>query len=389
MLPKMLACLIILLLWTMPLAAQNDTPLSEPINYDEPVADTLTARAFWDWWFIQASAGDEIVAEMTGEDGLEPLLGILDSGGELLARSPDGAPDGTVTLEYTVTTAGEYTIVATRTGNENGTSTGPYSLLVRRANMVPVRVNPYQEVIFRCQDYEAANALTVQFAEDVDQASYYLISVYGLDGFEPVIRVEFGSVDLTDCARDSQGMGGNVYALPGQEPITLTENYEASSAQLFISSAAPVGTVTLTVGSANGEPGRYIAVIDGFYTAADDRDTIRISQGPLAATAPLTLYMVADTATRLDPTISLPEDIEDSAICDDAARRGCEGVPSPDGLEIYLNELDRHIKADRFDAGLVLPPNTPDLRYVELGSFNDNTSGHYALVVLGELPLRE
>lgn len=384
---KQLATLFTMLLVVLPLAAQDDVPLSEIINYDDEVTDTLTERAFWDWWRIEADAGDEIVIEMAALESLEPLLGILAPEGGLVTRSDDGVPGGGITLEYTVPEAGEYTIVATRVGNENGTSTGPYGLRVRRANAPDSRVNSYLEVTFRCQDFEATHVATVEFAEDVDQASLYLISVYGFDGFEPVIRVRFSEVDVDDCSRDSQGVPGNVYAVPGEAAVTI-EGETSSAAQLLISGAAQAGTVTLTIGGVKGTTGRYVAVIDGFTIGERDLDTVHIGQGPLAATQPLVIYMIGGQQERLDPSLMLLNDPTDDEgiICDDAGRRGCEGVPSPLGLSVELAEVGATIEADRFDAGITLPPGPPALRDLELGSFRDNTTGRYALVLLGELP---
>jgi hypothetical protein len=385
---KILFCLMIALLLALPVYAQEDLPVSDTIHYDDLVFDNLTARSFWDWWFLQAAEGDQIIAEMTGEGGLKPLLGILDANGTLVARSIDGEVDGTVTLEYTAPETGEYTIVATRVGNENGTSLGPYSLSVRRANEAAARVNPYQEVTFRCRDYEVANAATIVFAEDEDQVTSYLISIYGVDGFRPVIRVELGALNFTDCSRDTQAMFGSVFAMPGEEPFTLVDNFAEIAAQLFIPNAAPAGEITFTIGSADGAPGRYMAVIHGFSIGEADRDIIRLAHGPLAALKPLTLYMIADSRSRLDPALAFANEGETGAVCDDAGRRGCEGVPSPDGLYSFLSEQAVEIKSDPFDAGLVLPPGLPQFHDIELGSFNDNTAGSYAIVLIGELPPR-
>jgi hypothetical protein len=383
--------LLIALLWAAPLAAQDDdVSLSQSIEYDSVVGDTLTARAFWDWWFLQAAEGEQIVVEMAGADGLAPLIGILDSRGNLVARSADGEPNTLVTVEYTIPADGEYVLVATRAGNENGTTTGSYTLRVRRVNEAPQRPNPYQEVRFRCQDYEVTNAAVIQFVEDPEQAEYYMISVYGLDGFQPVIRVVFDAVDLTDCARDWQAMQGNQYTLPGADPVSLDDpdQYRDHAAQLLIGTPDAVGMVTLTIGSADGAPGRFVAVIDGFVLSAGDRDRIRLGQGPLAASAPLTLYMIAHPDTRLDPALALLPEGTPGLVCDDAGRRGCVDVPSPVGLSLTNAVLERTLTADAFDAGLVLPRGATELRLVELYSFNNRASGGYALALLGELPPR-
>ncbi len=380
-----LTCLLLL---ALPLNAQDDLPLSEPISYDDAVTDTLTARAFWDWWILQAEAGDEIIIEMQAQEQLEPLLGILSPDGNLLTRSEDGLPGGLIALEYTFETAGEYTIVATRAGNETGTSTGPYAMRVRRLNAVSIRENPYQEVVFRCQENEAVNVASVEFFEDPQQAAYYVISVWGFGDFQPVIRATFESINFTDCARDSQAMGGNLYHLPGEEPITLTENFADHAAQLYIPAAGEVGMVSLTIGSVDGSPGRYIAVIDRFTIGEEDFDTIRVGPGPRAAAAPLTVYMVADSQSRLDPSIALHDEQSPLMFCDDAGRR-CETIESPEGLAIRIDELDIDIAADRFDAAVLIPPGTPEIYGLELSSFNSRTSGHYSLVLVGELPALE
>ena len=383
---SLLASLIILLLTALPLTAQDDVPLAVLINYDDEVADNLTDVAFWDWWHIQAGEGDVLVVNMFADEALEPLLGLLSPEGDLLTRSADGVAGGRVTMEYTIPATGEYTIVATRAGNESGTSTGSYQLQVRRANAPDSRAETYQQVTFRCQDYEVTNVATVEFSEDTEQADFYLISIYGFGGFEPVIRVDFDGIDLEDCSRDSQGMAGTVYTVPGEEPVTI-EGENPHVAQLMISSADEVQGVTLTIGSANGTTGRYVALIDGFTIGEDDLDTVRIGQGPLAATDPLVVYMVAGSGTRLDPSLRLltnPAD-DDGIVCDDAGRRGCEDVPSPVGLSIQIANMEQTITADRFDAGITLSPGPPQLRDIELGSFRGNTTGRYALVLLGSL----
>lgn len=389
MILKLLILLMAALLVTMPLAAQDDLPITDIIQYDDEVSETLTERAFWDWWVVQADMGDELVVDMFAHETLEPLIGLLDPSGALVARSEDGTAGGRVTLEYTTPAAGEYTIVATRAGNENGTSAGAYDLRLRRANAVEDRANSYQQVSFRCQDYEVTNVVTLQFAEDSEQATFYVISVYGYDGFEPVIRIHVSTLDVEDCSRDSQGVSGNIYAIPGEEAVTL-EGPTLSAAQLTINGASEAGLVTLTIGSADGTTGRYVAFIDGFFIGEDDEDSIRIGQGPLAAVEPLTVYMVAGKTERLDPTIRLAEGEADETvmICDDAGRRGCEGVPSPLGLAVKVVTSFSDYVADRFDAGVVLPAGPPQLRTLEFNSFSNRTTGRYALVLMGELPER-
>lgn len=386
---KLLFC--ILLLSATAASAQIGEPDTEILTYDSVVSGDITADAIFDWWFIQAQAGDEMVIDMQASDGLAPLLGLLSPESILVARSEDGTVDGAVTMEYIAPEDGEYVIVATRAGNENGTTTGSYQLRVRRANAAFTRVNPYQQVIFRCNDMEVTNAATLEFYDYSEQVTAYRINVYGIGDFVPVIRVELERLGVTDCSSDSQAMSGDNYTLPGQETVTLEGDLLRHAAQLTITGAQQAGMVLLTIGSRDGAPGQYVTVIEGFYIdPRNDRDILRIGQGPLAAAAPLLVYMVGGKNERLDPVITFEDDSGDTnaTICDDAGRRGCDEVASIEGLQINIG-AEVEIRGDRFDAGALLHPGDPLLRSLELGSFSGNTSGSYSLVLLGELPLRE
>jgi hypothetical protein len=389
---KFVLAFIIILLVAFPLMAQEDAPAAEPISYDSTVEDSITSVAIYDWWYVQAAEGDQMVINMQATAGLAPLIGILDVNGDLVARSQDGEPNGLVTVEYTVPADGEYRIVATRVGNENGTTTGDYQLRMRRANPPVESVNPYQEVTFRCKDFEVTNAAVLEFSDDPDQLDFYRINVYGMDGFVPVIRVYMASQDVTDCAQDFQAMDGDTYTLPGQDTVTVTSDLLNYASQLTIRGAKDAGTVTLTVGSKDGSTGHFLVVVEGF-TINPERDTeyIQVGQGPLAGLTPLLVYMVAGKNERLDPSMRLLSDDPESEgiICDDAGRRGCDDVPSVNGLKVHVSVDDVDIEGGRFDAGVLLPRGATELRGIELSSFSGNTQGKYSLVLMGELPPRE
>lgn len=389
---KSVLTFVIALLVALPVIAQEDAPSAEAISYDSRIEDSITSTAIYDWWYLQAQQGDQIVIDMRGKNGLAPLIGILDLNGDLTARSPDGEPNGSTSLEFLVPVDGEYQIVATRVGNEAGTTTGDYELIVRRANAAVQRENPYQEVLFRCQDFEVTNAAVLGFYEDPDQADFYRINVYGMDGFVPVIRVYIDALDLTDCAQDFQAMDGDKYTLPGQETVTVTGDLLNYAAQVTIRGAQEAGAVTVTIGSKDRSTGRFLAVVEGFtISPGRDTDFVQVGQGPLAALTPLLVYMVAGKNERLDPSMRLisadPE--SDGVVCDDAGRRGCPDVPSIDGLRVSISVQNIEIVGDRFDAGVLLPRGATELREIELGSFSGNTEGKYSLVLMGELPPRE
>jgi len=374
------------------LAQDDDVPRSDTMPVNAVVSESITDVAFYDWWIVQVAAGETLIIEMRAGPTLAPLVGLLDPSGTLVARSDDGAPGGTVRLEYTAAASGEHIVVATRVGNREGSTTGTYELAVRRPGDLPARDSVHQQVTFRCDRVEVTNAATLQFAEDPEQYSGYIISVYGLDAFVPMIRVELENVNVTDCSRNPQGMEGDVVALPGLEPFTAAGPLLDQAAQLKIIGTVYPGPVTLTVGSQDGAPGRFVVVVQGFQIdPASDRDYIQVGQGPLAARRPLALYMISDKRSRLDPALSLPAGLaaERALACDDAGGRRCRALPSAESLRIAVTSSGEEVIGGRFDAGLLLAAGAPQLVPVELGSFQRATSGRYALVLMGELPPRD
>jgi hypothetical protein len=382
---------LLLLSLALPVRAQdNDAPKVVDINYNQEVKDTITNVAIFDWWRVQAGPGDQMVVEMSAADGLAPLLGILNAGGELVRRSLDGAPNGTVKLEYTTPNPGQYTIVATRVGNANGATTGSYTLRLRRANEPAVRDDTYQDVTFRCDKDEATTAATIKFGDDLRKDLNYRITVYGIDGFSPVIRVYIGKrPDFKACSTDARRTVGDSFSLPGEASRTLPADPTGQAAQLNLVGGEEMGLVTLTIGSKDGKPGRYLAVIEGFtIDPANELDVLEARIGPLAAkSTALLVYMAATANSRLDPLMNAPVSAQ---TCDDAGRRACADVPTLVGARVVLNEGGRvtTISGTRGDAGLLLKPGNPDPISLELGSRAGSTHGAYAIWVIGELPPR-
>lgn len=383
-----LVCLIVV----MPVLAQDGVTAVD-IRYDEVVTDTITEEAFFDWWILPAREGDVIEVVMDASEGLVPLIGLLDEGRNLVARSDDDGVaevNGRALLRYTALQDGEYIIVATREGNENGTSTGSYTLSVRRANVTaPNTTNELQPVEFRCGEFTAITATTILFDDDPDVNAFYRISVYGLDDFQPVIHISFIENELTDCSRDAQQMMGDSLSLPDGTTFTVDEDTSDHAAQVNIrATGVPVGAVTVLVGSEDGAPGRYVLVLEGFSIAAPgDRDLMTVRIGPRARATDMQFYMLAGERTRLDPFLLWEVDDFTEIICDDIGRRDCTAVPSFEGSSITLTAGGgRTLTSDRFDAGLLLNPGTPDPMYLRLGSRGDATAGSYSVVILGELP---
>lgn len=381
----------LLLLPSLPLMAQDTstTVTVTEITYDAVEQETITDSAFYDWWRVQASAGDIMVVDMGGSDGLAPLIGILDPSQNLVATSEDGQPNQSVTVEYTVPADGQYTIVATRVGNQAGTTTGRYALRLRRANTPDTaNTDQYVDVTFPCKDFEATTAVALRFAEDASPDLKYRITVYGEDGFEPVIRLHFdvpGEKPFDLCNTNADATLTDTYTRPGEATHTITQDNLNTVSQLIFTGANNAGLIDVTIASKNGASGRYFAVIEGFsIQTADDTDQIDIRMGPLAKLTPLTVYMVAMPNSRLDPYMAW---LSANLVCDDAGRAECKTVSSFVQAGVSLHEgQPLTITGDRSDAGLTLAPGTTDIVSLQLSSRANDTFGTYALFFMGELP---
>ncbi len=396
MLMKRLALIALLLTTALPALAQNEPPPEtvEEILYGTMVEDTITQRAFYDWWTVEAVEGDQMRISMAAAGGLEPLLGILDPTGTLVTRSEEGAADSTILLDYTVPSSGQYIIVATRAGNEAGSSTGSYILRLALANQpTTIASADYQAVVFRCPDVQGdiATAATIRFGDDAREGMLYRMTVYGLDGFRPVIKINFTAQEPFEaCNTNADLMIGDQFTLPGEETRTVSEADLPNMSQFLIRGAEEVGVITLVIGSEGETPGRYMAIIEGLtLDTADDLDGIEARIGPLAAErTSMSIYMVAAPGSRLDPFITR---FDTQQSCDDAGRRGCKDVLAFTGAGAVLNEGGKvtELIGDRSDAGLLLPPGSLDPVPVEVSSRAGATYGDYALIFIGELPPRE
>lgn len=383
-------------------AQEDDQITDDIIAFDQMVTDTITERSIFDMLHFIAQRGDVVVVTMQATDGLAPLVGIANQSRTILARSdedaqgnvlPPAQPNETITLEFEIPEEGEYVIVATRVGNEAGITTGSYSLLLQRASTAGVRTNDLQAVTFRCGEHIVTTAATLRFSGRAD-VDTYRISVYGLDGFAPLIRVVAGSQgELTDCSPDNQMMLDDQFILPGEDLVDLsTVEGNLAAAQMGLRGGNTLDLVELSIGSIDGTPGRYLAVIDGFSLSVPaDEIVIEALLGPLATSTELLVYMVQVGSSRIDPFITLygESDDNENQTCDDAGRRGCENVPSIIGLMIDFGESDLIITGTRFDAGLILAPGDIEPMMLGLTSRARNATGKFAIVVIGALPERQ
>ncbi len=387
---------------TTVLFAQDPTPTPDritdtSISYDQTVSDTITEHSSFDLWHFQAGQGEIIEIVMEASDGLAPLFGIFDSRRDLITATNldsegnelfPAAPNDTIRMQFQIPEAGEYIINATRAGNDDGTTTGSYDLTINLIASGPTRINTNQDVTFRCGDHIATTATTINFIARPDVETYR-VSVYGLDDFQPVIRVEAGrDVELQDCANDSQSMGGDTFTLPGDETNTLPDGDTHLNAAQMSLRGENLDQIELTIASIEGHPGRYMVVIDGFQVSVpEDSQQMSLRLGPSAVEGELIINMVQGENTRIDPYIEWIADghEEPLASCDDAGRRGCENVPSFVHAGVVQQD-GTIIIGDRFSAGIRLAPGHPDPNILEFSSRARNATGEYAIILIGELP---
>jgi hypothetical protein len=384
---------LIILITVFPVHAQEDRVTTSAIAYGQVVEDTLTVESFYDHWIFNGSEGDAVLIRMAAADGLAPLIGVIDAGGDLLARS-DAMPDGTLVdapvngvaeLRFTLPESGQYTIIATRVGNADGITTGSYKLSLIEEEVPATR--DLQDVVFRCDEYEITTAATIEFSGEGDDGAYYRITVYGLDGFQPYIRVTVPfEQGVTDCTSDGSKTIGDEYTLDNRATVTVSEG-SPYTAQHILTGMEALGQLTLVIGSRNGEPGRYVAVIEGLsINTPGDVDRMNVRLGPLAAETEMFLYMVRDSSTRIDPQMRMEaENPVIDFICDDAGRFDCADIPAATLYQVTMQD-GVMVSGGRLDAGIRIATGNPDRVTVQFRSRSDTTSGAYAVLMIGELP---
>lgn len=368
----------------------EDRVTTGAIDYGRSVTDTITERSFYDVWRFQASGGDVIVVSMQAGDDLAPLIGVSNPGGDIIARSDEPGPvtpvNGTARLQLQIPSAGEYAIIATRIGNQDGTTTGSYTLTLDKISQQEAYAD--QDVTFRCGDVIATTATTLHFLADPNVEAYR-ISVYGMDGFQPVIRTVAGiRGELSDCSRDIQGMAGDSVILPDEiadTPIEIAED-SSNAARIVLSGGSMLSEVELTIAAVEGTAGRYAIVIDGMTLSQPEQQNILyVQMGPLARETRMLVYMVKDGQNRIDPVLALRDNDEDIMRCDDAGRHECDRVPSFVDAGVYMAIDEQNIVGDRFSAGLRLETGTIERQQLLFYSRN-SSSGDYAVFLIGELP---
>jgi hypothetical protein len=163
----------------------------------------------------------------------------------------------------------------------------------------------------------------------------------------------------------------------------------------------------ISVGSATGETGQYILIIEGLVISpSDELDGFAVRVPDSVALETISVYMVSKY-TDLDPYLELYQgdgltqayddegnfyedsvdynNIEFLFACDDAGIGDCVDTPAFPGGGVDIANGSRYV-AGELDAGLLVTPNTSQPMLFAFGSVNGASSGDYAIMVLGTVP---
>jgi hypothetical protein len=389
--PALLVYLLLLSI-SLPTQAQN-TPTSAPIAVDVPVSDTITDAAPFDVWEFSALPGEQYRADMQAADGLAPLLGLRAPSGDIIVASnqfdngttQDAEPDDLITIFFEIPAVGDYALVATRVGTDNGTTQGSYTLTMTMIAAAPEPDDAYVDVAFRCSTTKVTTAVVIQFHEQSVPEGGYRITVYGFDGFDPVIRLggDDGSTGAPcELARLLEEQFAFEFGIGERGDFTFAAADITGVARLDV----PIEQseqVRITVGSRDGASGRFALHIDGFtIEAAGDSDALTLRSGPFARDEAVTMWMLRDGLSRLDPILAAPEGI---ANCADLGLRSCSDGLTGASVRVF-SEGAVQLSSDRLDA--VVHFETTGLEPIELiaASQNPRTTGAYMLWLFGMLP---
>ncbi len=119
------------------------SPGQNRIAYNESLRGVINNTVAAYTFQFTGSAGDEVVIEMNRAGGdLDSYLFLLDSGGVTLQEDDNsGGDNGNARIEATLPADGDYLILATRRGQDSGTTLGNF-LLNLRSDAAPVPTAP-------------------------------------------------------------------------------------------------------------------------------------------------------------------------------------------------------------------------------------------------------
>ena len=110
---------------------------ANPLRMGEPVTGTIDGDTFRHVYAFDARIDDVVAVTMSRLDGdLDPYLVLTDEQGAVLALSDDDGPGmDAMIASKRIPASGRYFVIATRFGQEHGSTTGDYELLLERVGV--------------------------------------------------------------------------------------------------------------------------------------------------------------------------------------------------------------------------------------------------------------
>lgn len=122
--------------YALALTGSVDSPATDavvlPLAFGQTIQGTISSDRVIERYSFTGQANAQVLIRMEAPDStLDPFLYLYGPGGEIIGQDDDSAPGSGAELAVVLPEAGQYTIVATRFGRENGTTEGGYLLSLR------------------------------------------------------------------------------------------------------------------------------------------------------------------------------------------------------------------------------------------------------------------
>lgn len=398
-------------------AQQNFCKTATTIEYGQSATGRLDANTFAVAYCFTGEAGDTVVIEAEATSGnLDTFLVVTDPAGETILAENDDI-DSTNTdsqITYTLPESGMYLILVSRFGGEQGTSSGRFRLALSSSSSggglgssgtpVPVEdkiADPSEVVTITCDTGEVLYG-GVQFTFiNINPGFSYTVTVFGLDDFDPVVAVET-EPGIGRCNDDDARAAGSFVAVPGEGSLIANRR----TAQVRFSLPRN-GSPVITVGSFNGQGGRFVMVIEGLaISPATEADGFILRVPEAITDEPLSVYMISrfvdldpylqvasgpglnqafDSDGYLNPDFIDYDNVFILAECDDAGQGTCAETPALPGGGVAISNGSDYVTG-RVDAGIQGTPETSDPFLFVFSSYQGRTRGTYAIVVMGAVP---
>ncbi|PJF44793.1 MAG: hypothetical protein CUN55_02120 [Phototrophicales bacterium] len=410
-----------------PLHAQSDNVCTNANDLALPAtaSGTITNDSYIFSWCFDGTRGQTVTVTVNATSGnLDPLIGLtnIDFDPVYIENDDISANDFDSSFTFTLPETRQYVIIVTRSGIQDGKTTGNFTLSVGLDGESPSTTTDSTTfefptigdgtssagledaaIFIQCDTGERVRG-AIQFSFiAVNPGFSYTATVLGIDGFDPVLVVETRP-GIGTCNDDNPNVLGSRVDVPGYGNVFAT----TSSAQVRFTSPGRGNPINIIVGSFNDEPGRFVLIIEGLAISPStelDGFSVRVPED--AQEEPLGVYMVA-RYTDLDPYMYIaageglnaayspdgeffPDLIDYNRVfgplyeCDDASVAPCDFSPNFENGNILISNGSSY-NPGRVDAGLMLIPYTTDPILYVLGSLNGASSGTYAILVTGYVP---